>query len=63
MKMGEADQDIRERKKTDAAREREREAEQVLAEAKALREAAEENEARVVDRKISDLVSYKDALV
>ena len=63
LKMGETDMDIRERKKTDAARKREREAEQVLAEAKALREAAEENEARVVDRQISDLVSYKDALV
>ena len=57
----EADYDIRERQKTDAAREREREAEQVLAEA--LREAVEENEARVVEKKIDDLVSYKHALV
>ena len=55
--------DIRERRKTTSARKREREAEQALAEAKALREAAEENKARVVDRQINDLVTYKDALI
>ena len=59
----EAEYDIRERQKTEEAREREREAEQVLAETRALREAAEEDEARVVNKKIAVLVSYKDALV
>ena len=57
LKLGGAEQDIRERKK------KEREAELALAEARALRVAAEENEARVVDRQINDLVTYKDALI
>ena len=57
LKLGGAEQDIRERKR------KEREAELALAEARALRVAAEENEARVVDRQINDLVTYKDALV
>ena len=56
-KLGGAEQDIRERQR------KEREAELALAEARALRIAAEENEARVVDSQIKDLVSYKDALI
>ena len=56
-KLGGAEQDIRERQR------KEREAELALAEARALRVAAEENEARVVDSQIKDLVSYKDALI
>ena len=57
LKLGDGKLDIRERKK------QERDAELALAEARALREAAEENEARAVDRHINVLVTYKDALV
>ena len=57
IKLGTAEQDIRERQK------KEREAEKALLEARALRVAAEENEARVVDSQIKDLCSYKEALI
>ena len=56
-KHGTAEQDIRDRQR------KEREAEKALLEARALREAAEENEARVVDSQIQDLYTYKDALI
>ena len=59
----EGDYDIRERQKTEEARKREKEAEQALAKSRAMREAAENNEARFVNRKIALLVSYKDALI
>ena len=54
-KHGTAEQDIRDRQR------KERQAEKALLEARALREAAEENEARVVDSRIQDLYTYKDA--
>ena len=57
------DHDIRERGKTAEAREKEKEAELALAATRAAREAAEEDEARAVNKKIALLVSYKDALV
>ena len=53
----EGEYDIRERQKTEEARKREKEAEQTLAESRAMREAAENDEARVVNRKIALLVS------
>ena len=56
-KLDSAEHDIRERQR------KEREAEKALVEARALRVAAEENEARVVDSQIKDLYSYKDALI
>ena len=55
--FGTAEQDVRDRQK------KEREAEKALVEARALRVAAEENEARVVESQIQDLYSYKDALI
>ena len=54
---GTAEQDVRDRQR------KERDAEKALMEARALREAAEENEARLVESKIQDLHSYKDALI
>ena len=55
--------DIREREKISEAREREKEAELALVATRAAREAAEEEEARAVNKRIAALVTYKDALL
>ena len=55
--------DIRERSKTEEERRKEKEAEDILAEQRAVRKAAEEEEAREAEREIAKLTRYKDALL